>query len=315
MASLDMGTVNDTEVTDFILSGFTDSPELRVAFFAMFLVIYIVTLVGNIGMIILIRLSSQLHTPMYFFLSSLSFVDICISSTITPKMLATFYFEGRVISFSGCVVQQLFYSVFVSVEAFMLAVMAYDRYVAVCNPLIYSTVMSSGTCFWLVAGSYVAGVTSAIVQVTCTFSLSFCGSKKIHHFFCDIHPLLKLSCTGTRVNEIVLFLFTAFVGFPTSLEILISYAYILSTILRIRFVKGRHKAFSTCTSHLTAVTLFYGSTLFIYLRPAPSYAMDHNKVASVFYTVVLPMLNPLIYSLRNKEVQGAIQKIIRKNIY
>ncbi|XP_014379462.1 olfactory receptor 1020-like [Alligator sinensis] len=310
-----MSGANDTTLKKFILLGLTDCLELQAHLFAMFLVIYIITLVWNLGMIMLIKISPQLHTPMYFFLSNLSFVDTCSTSVITPKMLATFYSDGKSITFFGCMVQQLLYSVFVSVEAFLLAVMAYDRYVAVCNPLLYSTVMSHMVCLRLVVGSYTVAFTSAIVQVSCTFSLSFCGSNRIPHFFCDIHPLLKISCTDTHINEIVLFVFTCIVGLPTSLEIFISYAYILCTILKIPSAKGRNKAFSTCASHLMAVTVFYGSTLFIYLRITPSYSLDQNKVASVFYTVMIPMLNPLIYSLRNKDVKDAIRKAIRRSSY
>ncbi|XP_044868430.1 olfactory receptor 1019-like [Mauremys mutica] len=304
---------NDTAVTEFFLLGLTDQPKLQVALFVVFLSIYVIALVGNLGMIILIRTDPRLHSPMYFFLSNLSFIDICSTSTITPKMLSTLCNE-KIISLSGCMAQQFFYSGVVSLEAIMLAVMAYDRYVAVCNPLIYNTVMSHAVCLWLVAGSYAAGFTTAVVQVSCTFSLSFCNSNKIQHFFCDIHPLLKLSCTDIHINEIVLFTFSLVIGLPTSLQILVSYSYILSTILRIRSAEGRSKAFSTCASHLTAVTVFYGSTLFIYLHPTASYSLDSNMVLSVFYTMVIPMLNPLIYSLRNKEVKRAIRKTISKRI-
>ncbi|XP_059577304.1 olfactory receptor 5AR1-like [Alligator mississippiensis] len=309
-----MAEGNDSEVTEFILLGLMDHPKLRVTFFVMFLVIYAVSIMGNLGMIILFRANSQLHTPMYFFLSHLSFVDMCCTSTITPKMLATFYSDGKSISFSGCIVQMFLCAEFVTVEAIMLSVMAYDRYMAVCYPLLYSTVMSHMVCLRLVTGSYIAALTSAIVQVSCTFSLSFCGSNKIQHFFCDIHPLLKLSCTDTHINEIMLFVFATLIGLSTSLEIFISYAYILYTILQIHSAEHRSKAFSTCASHLTAVTIFYGTALFTYLRPSTLDSLEHNKVASVFYTVVIPMLNPLIYSLRNKEVKEAFRKGISRNI-
>ncbi|XP_067406820.1 olfactory receptor 5G9-like [Emydura macquarii macquarii] len=308
-----MAGENDTTVTEFLLMGLTDQPELQVPLFVTFLSIYVITLMGNLGMILLIRIDPQLHSPMYFFLSNLSFVDICCTSTITPKMLATLL-DGKSISFSGCVAQQFFYALFISLEALMLAVMAYDRYVAVCNPLLYTSMMSQAVCLRLIAGSYAAVFINAIIQVSCTLSLSFCNSKRIQHFFCDIHPLLKLSCTDTHINEILLFAFSFVIGFPTSLQIFISYAYILSTILQIHSAKGRNKAFSTCASHLTAVTLFYGSTFFIYLHPTPNYSLERNKVVSVLYTTVIPMLNPLIYSLRNKEVKRAIRKTITKRI-
>uniref|UniRef100_A0A452GV98 G-protein coupled receptors family 1 profile domain-containing protein n=1 Tax=Gopherus agassizii TaxID=38772 RepID=A0A452GV98_9SAUR len=277
-----------------------------------------IALVGNLGMIILISTDPRLHSPMYFFLSNLSFIDICnicSTSTITPKILSTLCNE-KIISHSGCMAQQFFYSGVVSLEAIMLAVKAYDCYVAVCNPLIYNTVMSHAVCLWLVTGSYAAGFTTAFVQVSCTFSLSFCNSNKIQHFFCDIYQLLKLSSTDTPINEIVLFTFSFVIGLPTSLQILISYSYVLSTFLWIRSAESRSKAFSTCTSHLTVVTVFYGSTftLFIYLCPTASYSLDSNMVISVFYIIVIPMLNPLIYSLRNKEVKRAIRKTISKRI-
>ncbi|XP_067406687.1 olfactory receptor 5G9-like [Emydura macquarii macquarii] len=309
-----MASGNYSMVTEFILLGLMDQPKQKVVLFMMFLVIYAISLLGNLGMIVLIRVDNRLHTPMYFFLSNLSFIDICCTSTITPKLLATLLSGEKSISFPGCVMQLFLCAGFVTVEAILLAVMAYDRYVAICNPLLYSTVMSHAVCLWLVAGSYVAGFTSAVVQVSCTFSLSFCSSNRIHHFFCDIHPLLKLSCTDTHINGIVLFVFTSLIGLPTSLEILVSYAYILSTILRIHSVEARRKAFSTCASHLTAVTVFYGSALFIYLRPSSIDSLHYNRVASVFYTVVIPMLNPLIYSLRNKDVKGAIRKTISRSV-
>ncbi|XP_074852154.1 olfactory receptor 5AR1-like [Carettochelys insculpta] len=305
---------NHSMVTEFILLGLTDQPQEKMVFFVLFLVIYAISLLGNLGMIVLIRAEAQLHTPMYFFLGNLSLVDLCCTSTITPKLLATLLSDEKSVSLSGCVMQMFLCAGFVTVEAVILAVMAYDRFVAICNPLLYSTLMSPAACLRLVGASYAAGFTNAIVQVGCTFSLSFCGSNRIHHFFCDIHPLLKLSCTDPRISEIFLFTFSFLIGLPASLQILISYMYILSTILRIHSMKGRCKAFSTCTSHLLAVTLFYGSALFIYLRPSSIDSLDYNRVASVFYTVVIPMLNPLIYSLRNKEVKGAIKKTISRKV-
>ncbi|XP_006116983.2 olfactory receptor 5AP2-like [Pelodiscus sinensis] len=301
---------NQSLATEFILLGLTDQPKLKVAFFILFLVIYAISLLGNLGMMVFIGIDTRLHTPMYFFLRNLSLVDLCCTSTITPTLLATLLLEEKSISFSGCAAQMFLYGGFMTAEAIILAVMAYDRYVAVCNPLLYSTVMTQAVCLRLVGGSYAAGFMSAIVQVSCTFSLSFCNSHRIQHFFCDIHPMLKLSCADTRINEIVLFTFSFVIGLPASLQILISYSYILTTVLRMHSMEGRHKAFSTCTSHLTAVTVFYGSALFIYLRPSSIDSLDYNRVASVFYTVVIPMLNPLIYSLRNTEVKEAIKKTL-----
>nr|XP_006117000.1 olfactory receptor 1009-like [Pelodiscus sinensis] len=308
-----MAGENYSAVTEFFLLALTDKPKLQVTLFVVFLSIYVAALLGNLGMIILIRIDPRLNSPMYFFLSNLSFIDICSTSTITPKMLVTLCNQNT-ISLPGCIAQQFFYSGVITLEAITLAVMAYDRYVAVCNPLHYNTAMSPAICFQLVTCSYAASFTTAIVQVSCTFSLVFCSSHRIQHFFCDIHPLLKLSCSDTRINEMVLFTFSFVIGLPTSLQILVSYSYILMAILRIRSTEGRRKAFSTCASHLTAVSVFYGSTLFIYLHPTASYSLDSNMVASVFYTMVIPMLNPLIYSLRNKEVKQAMRRTISKRI-
>uniref|UniRef100_K7F1U6 Olfactory receptor n=1 Tax=Pelodiscus sinensis TaxID=13735 RepID=K7F1U6_PELSI len=299
---------NQTLVTEFLLSGLTESPEMKAICFLLFLVMYLVTLVGNLGMIVLIRVDSRLHTPMYYFLSNLEFVDFCYSSTITPKMLVDFLSERRAISFGGCVTQLFCFVLTASVECLLLAVMAYDRYVAICNPLLYTVIMSRRVCAQLVSGSYLIGFVHALAQTISTFRLSFCNSKVINHYFCDIPPLIQLSCSETYSNELVLYTFGTFHGIFTSVEILVSYVYIISTILRIHSSGGRRKAFSTCASHLMAVMIFYGTTVFMYVRPISSYSLDRDKVVSVFYTVVIPMLNPLIYSLRNKEVKDALKR-------
>ncbi|XP_005279436.2 olfactory receptor 5G9-like [Chrysemys picta bellii] len=303
---------NHSTVTEFILLGLTDRPELQVPLFVLFLVIYIVTLVGNLGMIVLIQIDPRLHTPMYFFLRNLSFCDLCYSSIISPKMLLNFLAESKRISYTACAVQMYLFGTFGHVDCLLLAVMAYDRYVAICNPLLYTVTMSRWLCHQLVAGVYAVGLLDTMVHTIFTFRLSFCSSNVINHFFCDFPPVLSLSCSDTRVNEIVMFALIGCVVVSSLVIILLSYTYIIITILRIRSAEGRRKAFSTCTSHLTAVAMFHGSLLFMYFRPSASYSLDTDKMASVFYTVVIPMLNPLIYSLRNKEVKDAQWKVMHK---
>ncbi|XP_073206634.1 olfactory receptor 5AR1-like [Lepidochelys kempii] len=303
---------NHSEATEFILSGLTDHPELQIPLFVVFLLIYGITLVGNGGMILLIMIDPQLHTPMYFFLSNLSFCDLCYSSIISPKMLLNFLIEKKSISYTACAVQIYLFYVFSDVECLLLAVMAYDRYVAICNPLLYTVTMSRQLCNQLVAGVYTLGVVDSMIYACFTFRLSFCNSNIINHFFCDIPPLLALSCSDTHINEIVMFTLACCIIVSSFLTVLLSYVYITCTILQIRSSKGRRKAFSTCTFHLTTVVLLFGTLLFMYLRPTSSYSMDTDKVASVFYTLVIPMLNPLIYSLRNTEVKDALRKAVNK---
>ncbi|CAM5118420.1 unnamed protein product [Eretmochelys imbricata] len=303
---------NHSEVTEFILSGMTDRPELQVPLFGVFLLIYGITLVGNGGMIMLITIDPRLHTPMYIFLRNLSFCDLCFSSIISPKMLLNFLAKRKSISYTACTVQMYLSILFADVECLLLAVMAYDRYVAICNPLLYMVTLSRQLCKQLVAGVYAVGVVDSMIITCCIFRLSFCSSNIINHFFCDVLPLLALSCSDTRINEIVMFASMCCIQVISFLTVLLSYVYITSTILQIRSAEGRHKAFSTCTFHLTAVVLFYGSSLFMYLRPTSSYSTDTDKVPSVFYMLVIPMLNPLIYSLRNTEVKDALRKAMNK---
>ncbi|XP_077675961.1 olfactory receptor 5G9-like [Eretmochelys imbricata] len=303
---------NHSEVTEFILSGLTDHPQLQVPLFGVFLLIYGITLVGNGGMILLITIDPRLHTPMYFFLRNLSFCDLCISLIISPKMLQNFLAERKSISFTACAVQMHLSIIFADVECLLLAVMAYDRYVAICNPLLYTVTMSRQLCKQLVAGVYTVGVLDSMIYTCCTFQMSFCSSNIINHFFCDVLPLLALSCSDTRINEIVMFASMCCITVSSFLTVLLSYVYIISTILQICSAKGRRKAFSTCTFHLTAVVLFFGTFFFMYLRPTTRYPTDRDKVTSVFYTLVIPMLNPLIYSLRNTEVKDALRKAMNK---
>ncbi|CAM5148102.1 unnamed protein product, partial [Natator depressus] len=277
---------NHSEVTELILSGLTDRSELQVPLFLVFLLIYAITVVGNGGMNLLITIDPRLHTPMYFFLRNLSFCDLCISSIISPKMLLNFFAERKIISYTGCTVQMYLSIVFADAECLLLAVMAYDRYVAICNPLLYTVTLSRQLCKQLVAGVYAVGVVDSMIHTCFTFQLSFCSSNIINHFSCDIIPLLALSCSDTHISEIVMFALTSCFTVSSFVTVLLSYIYIISTILKICSAEGQHKAFSTCTFHLTAVFLSFGTLFFMYLRPISSYSMDRDKVASVFYTLV-----------------------------
>ncbi|XP_058546695.1 olfactory receptor 5G9-like [Neofelis nebulosa] len=303
---------NYTRVTEFILAGLSDNPQLQASLFLLFLSFYVINLTGNLGMIILIRIDSRFHTPMYFLLSHLSFVDMCFSSVVSPKMLMDVFAKRKAISFLGCALQQWFFGFFVAAECFLLASMAYDRYVAICNPLLYSVAMSQRLCIQLVVGPYVIGFMNTMTHTTNAFRLPFCGPNVINHFFCDMSPLLSLVCADTRLTKLVVFVVAGAVGVFSGLTILISYIYILVAIMKIHSVDGRRKAFSTCSSHLTAVSILYGTLFFIYVRPRASLSLDLNKVVSVFYTAVIPMLNPFIYSLRNKEVKDAIHRTAAK---
>ncbi|XP_077675092.1 olfactory receptor-like protein OLF2 [Eretmochelys imbricata] len=303
---------NHSEATEFILSGLTDRPELQVPLFVVFLLINGITLVGNGGMILLITIDPRLHTPMYFFLRNLSFCDLCVSLIISPKMLLNFLADRKNISYTACAVQMFLVIIFGDLQGLLLAVMAYDRYVAICNPLLYTVSMSRQLCILLVAGVYAVGVLDSVLNTCFTFRLSFCSSNIINHFFCDVPALLALSCSDTHINEIVIFAFISCIQVISFVTILLSYVYITSTILQMRSADGWRKAFSTCTFHLTSVVLFYGPQLFMYLRPTSSYSMDTDKVTVVFYTLVIPMLNPLIYSLRNTEVKDALRIAMNK---
>ncbi|XP_045642951.1 olfactory receptor 5J2-like [Ursus americanus] len=305
-----MAEENYTSVTEFILLGLTDRADLKIMLFVLFLVIYVITLVGNLGMIFLIQTTPKLHTPMYCFLSCLSFVDACYSSAIAPKMLINLLVVRGTITFSACMVQHLCFGVFVTTEGFLLSVMAYDRYVAIVNPLLYSVAMSKRKCVGLVTGSWICGIINSLIHTVSLGRLSFCRLNVISHFFCDIPSLLKLSCSDTSLNELLLLTFSGVIAMATFLIVIISYVFIVFTILRIRSAAGRQKAFSTCASHLTAVTIFYGTLSFSYIQPSSQYSVEQEKVVSVFYTLVIPMLNPLIYSLRNKEVKDAVARAI-----
>ncbi|XP_040860058.1 olfactory receptor 1013-like [Ochotona curzoniae] len=302
---------NFTKVREFILLGFTTDLRLQRVLFFIFLIIYGISLVGNITLISLICVDTRLHTPMYFYIGNLSFLDLWYSSVYAPKILVTCISDDKSISLAGCLAQFFFSAGLAYSECYLLAAMAYDRYVAISNPLLYSQAMSPRLCASLVAISYLGGFVNSTLITTETFTLEFCGSI-IDDFFCDLPPLVKLACEVKESYQAVLyFILASNVITPTTL-IFASYLFIVAAILRIRSIQGRLKAFSTCGSHLTAVTLYYGSILFIYSRPSTSYALERDKVVSVFYTVVIPMLNPMIYSLRNKDVKDAFRKMLER---
>ncbi|XP_006156340.1 olfactory receptor 5AS1 [Tupaia chinensis] len=300
---------NYTMPTEFIFVGFTDFLPLRVTLFTVFLLVYALTVVGNMGLIILVNTNSSFQTPMYYFLSNLSFLDISYSTSITPKMLVNFLASRKSISPYGCALQMFFFACFADAECLILAAMAYDRYAAICNPLLYSTLMSRRVCVGFIVLAYFSGSMISLVHVCLTFRLPFCGSNIVNHFFCDIPPLLALSCADTHINELLLFALCGFIQTGTFMIVCISYFCILITVLSIKSSGGRSKTFSTCASHIIAVTLYYGTLLFMYLRPTTSYSLDTDKVVAVFYTVVFPMFNPIIYSFRNKEVKNALKKL------
>ncbi|KAM4848653.1 olfactory receptor 5B3-like [Urocitellus parryii] len=303
---------NRTEVTQFILLGLTTDPGLQLPLFVTFFLIYTITLAGNLGMILLIVLDSRLHTPMYFFLGNLSLVDLCYSSAVTPMVMAGLFPGDKVFSYNACAAQMFFVTGFATVENCLLASMAYDRYAAVCKPLHYTTTMTTLVCASLILGCYVCGFLSASIYTGNTFILSFCKSNVVHHFFCDMPALMILSCSNRYVNDLVLIYIASFNIFFALLVILISYMFIFITILKMRSGAGHRKALSTCASHFTAVSIFYGTSIFMYLQPSSSHSMDKDKIASVFYTMVIPMLNPVVYSLRNKEVKSAFSKIFQR---
>uniref|UniRef100_A0A452RED9 Olfactory receptor n=1 Tax=Ursus americanus TaxID=9643 RepID=A0A452RED9_URSAM len=287
---------NHSTVTEFILAGLTQQPELQLPLFFLFLGIYVVTVVGNLGMITLIALSAHLHTPMYYFLSNLSFIDFCHSTVVTPKMLVNFVTQKNITPYSECMTQLYFFLFFIISECHMLAAMAYDRYAAICNPLLYNVIMSSHICFRLTVGVYILGIIGSTIHTGFMMRLLFCKSNVVNHYFCDLFPLLELSCSSIHINELLVLVLSALNILTPALTILASYIFILSSILRIRSTEGRSKAFSTCSSHISAVAVFYGSAAFMYLQPSSVSSMDQGKVSSVFYTIIVPMMNPLIYT-------------------
>ncbi|XP_058162272.1 olfactory receptor 8K5-like [Dasypus novemcinctus] len=302
---------NLTMLPKFILQGVTSLPELQGPLFGVFLIIYIVTVVGNLGLIILTKVDSHLHTPMYFFIRHLAFVDLGNSTVICPKMLVNFLMDQNTISYYACATQMAFFIMFIVSELFMLSAMAYDRYVAICNPLYYNVTMSQRLCHVIIGIPYLYSTFQSLLFTIKTFTSSFCGSNIISHFYCDKVPLLPMLCSNAQELQILTIVFSAFNLISSLLIVLVSYVLILIAIIQMNTAEGRKKAFSTCASHLTVVVVFYGTLLFMYVQPKLVYSIDSDKMASVFYTLVTPMLNPLIYSLRNKEVKNAFYRVFK----
>ncbi|XP_078496756.1 olfactory receptor 5V1-like [Lissotriton helveticus] len=308
-----MSSGNQTTVIEFIMLGFPNQPSLRTLYFTLLLIAYLMTMVGNVTIFLLTRSDPHLDAPMYFLLASLSLLDICYISVTVPKILANLMSKKRAITYAGCMAQLYFIIFFEGTECFLLAGMAVDRYLAICNPLQYTAIMTKGVCNMLVIGSLAGGSAHSLLHTLLVCWLPFCGTNEINHFFCDIPPLLKLSCGSTYVNEIVLYTVSGvFVGLGPFVFIFVSYIFIVLAIIGKTSSEGRSKLFSTCTSHLLVVALFYGTGSFTYVRPASHYALEHDKQVSLFYNVLTPMLNPIIYSLRNSEVKKSLKNTFRK---
>ncbi|XP_075199733.1 olfactory receptor 5G9-like [Anomaloglossus baeobatrachus] len=299
---------NETLVTEFVLSGLSSNPDLQLPLFLLCLLVYMVTLLGNLMIVVLIRMSPGLQTPMYFFLMNLSFIDILYSSSITPNIMANIFSERKTISFIACGIQLFLFIDLASSEAMLLAVMAYDRYVAICKPLYFAILINKVTCIRLVSSVYAAGCINSLIHTCAAFSLPFCGSNRINHFYCDSNPILKLSCKDTFLNEILGYVIAGAIEVGSFFCIVMSYIHIVLALFMIRSSRSRMKSLSTCASHFMCVALFYCPVFFMYLRPNSAYAVDQDWVVSVFYTVVIPMLNPIIYSLRNQDVKQALVK-------
>ncbi|XP_075768161.1 olfactory receptor 10A4-like [Pelodiscus sinensis] len=306
---------NQTISDGFILVGFSYLNKLQILLFLLLLVTYLLTLMGNLLVILLIKLNPALHTPMYFFLVNLSFLEICFTSSVVPQLLVHLLVEEKTISLAGCAAQMYVYTIMGLTECCLLAAMAYDRYAAICHPLHYTTIMSSRVCAQLAGTSWGIGISVEVAQTTWIFSLPLCGSHRIHHFFCDIPPVLKLACADTSKNKIMVFTVSVLFIMGPFLLIILSYVCIIYTILKLPSAEGRRKAFSTCSSHLMVVTLFYGTALIAYLVPKSESTMESDQMISLVNTIVAPVLNPMIYTLRNKEVKGAWRRAIEKSIF
>ncbi|XP_005309112.2 olfactory receptor 6B1-like [Chrysemys picta bellii] len=305
---------NQTSITEFILLGFGSLQELQTSLFLLFLVIYIVTMAGNILIIALIVTDQNLHTPMYFFLGNLSCLETCYTSTILPRMLAGLLTRDRTISVTGCFVQYYFFGCLAGSECYLLAAMSYDRYLAICKPLHYTMMMNGRFCLLLITGCWIICSVINSIIIFLLSHLIFCGPNEIDHFFCDLTPLINVSCSDTELIELLAFILSSLIAVGPFLLTLTSYMCIITTILRIPSATRRHKAFSTCSSHLIVVTIFYGTLILVYLLPKTHTLRDLNKLFSLFYTVLTPLANPLIYSLRNKEVKKALSKGVREFI-
>ncbi|CAO2595403.1 Olfactory receptor 11 [Lemmus lemmus] len=305
-----MSWANESIIEEFVLLGFSDQPWLEFPLFVVFLTSYIVTIIGNLNIILVSRLDPKLHTPMYFFLANLSFLDLCFSTSCIPQMLVNLWGPDKTISYAGCVVQLFSFLSVGGIECILLAVMAFDRYAAVCKPLHYMVIMHPQLCLQLVITAWLTGFGNSMVQTALTMTLPLCGRNQLDHFFCEVPVMLKLACTNTFINEAELFAVSVvFLVVPLSL-ILVSYGHITHAVLKIKSAQGRQKAFGTCGSHLLVVIIFFGTLISMYLQPPSSYSQDVNKSIALFYTLVTPLLNPLIYTLRNKEVKSALRRII-----
>ncbi|XP_069068306.1 olfactory receptor 5AR1-like [Pleurodeles waltl] len=305
---------NLTSRNDFILMGLSSLPHLQIPLFVVFFNMYLMTWIGNVSLLSAIRSDVRLHTPMYFFLGNLSILDIWYTTTTVPQMLIHFLRDRKAISFNRCFIQMFFFTFFGSTECALLAVMAYDRYVAICYPLRYFTIMGKAACISLASGSWASACTHSLVQTSLASQLTYCASHDVEHFFCEVQPLLKISCSDTRVNNILLTLASWAFGIGSLLFTLISYIFIIIAIMRIPSAEGRCKTFSTCTSHITVVTLFYGTAIFMYMKPSSNHSQRQDSLISAVYSVVIPMLNPIIYSLRNQDVKGALKRMIKRNL-
>ncbi|KAM9119082.1 olfactory receptor 2G3-like [Pangshura tecta] len=312
MADMEQG--NQTSLTEFILLGFGTASKLQILLFLLILVTYIVTMSGNILIVVLVVTDQHFHTPMYFFLGNLSCLETCYTSTVLPRMIASFLTGDRTISIGSCITQFYFVGFLAATECYLLAVMSYDRYLAICKPLQYATIMNGSFCLQLAAGSWINGFLALIIIVSLMLQLTFCGANEIDHFFCESTQIINLYCNDIYQMELVITIVAALFTLPPFALTVTSYVCIISTILRIPSTSGRQKAFSTCSSHLIVVAVFYGTLIIVYLLPKNNTLRDLNKVFSVFYTILTPMANPFIYSLRNKEVKEALRKIVSKCI-
>ncbi|XP_062975585.1 olfactory receptor 1K1-like [Elgaria multicarinata webbii] len=309
-----MGSTNDTLHPDFILLGLSSDPGQQKLLFVIFLALYIVGILGNLLIVLLILFDAHLHTPMYFFVGHLSLVDACFTSVTVPKMLANLVSEASTISYAGCLTQMYFFFAFGVTDSFLLASMAYDRYVAIRSPLHYTIMMSHSLCVGFVASSWIVSHLHSLLHIILMSRLSFCRSREIPHFFCDHQPVLGLSCTDTSLIEMLIFTEGSLVVLSPFVFIVISYALILATVLRLPSGSGWHKAFSTCGAHLSVVLLFYGTVIGVYFQPTARYSAEKGRVTTIMYTVVIPMLNPFIYSLRNDDVKGAIRRTLCRKV-
>ncbi|XP_076973711.1 olfactory receptor 5H8-like [Tamandua tetradactyla] len=307
-----METENTTLLKEFILTGFIVQPEWQIPLFLVFLVTYLITMMGNLGLVALIWNDPHLRTPMYLYLGCLAFVDAWLSSTVTPKMLVSFWAKSKMITLSACMTQFFSFAISATTECFLLATMAYDRYVAICKPLLYPVIMTNRLCIQLSIWSCIGGLIHASIHEGFLFRLTFCKSNIVHHFYCDIIPLLKISCVDTSINFLMLFIFSGSIQVITIMTVLFSYTSILFTVLKNTSLKGIRKAFSTCGAHLLSVSLYYGPLLFMYVHPRSPQADNEDMMDSLFYTVIIPVLNPIIYSLRNKKVIDSLAKKLKR---